>query len=914
MTNSLIGGGNGKSASAPGTRAEPTLPQFPRAPAVPHYVPERPRLVNLIENGVACSAMVLVIAAEGAGKSTAAAQWGRKHLRAPVIWVDAEDSGGNGWDFYTDLVDDLSSAGLLGECEQELGGADAPRPLHRMATLLSRQMHSHSTGAAVVVERAELLSREALDLVKKLAQRGTLRFVLLARWLDDDFVFEAQVELQAVMIGNSDLELTEAEIRHSLETAGVRIADPEALSGVSLPLMLQSMVYRARQQMDPVITAAAAKDLKQQLSARSLRRLLAEDAPVQDRDNLLRLAIPSALDTQLAADLLGTDRSHAQRVLNRLRDAGHGEFNENEDFYLNPALAGGLREVALECLEPYELEEAYGVVSDWYEQREDIRQALIFADRAGSWERIDRLSLLHFDELQQSAAQELERILERASPELIRQRPYLGWFRMALLYRRPGGAPYSTLKAVGESVVAMLDSDARGLSGLINRAVLFAYYRTIGDFPRADEVISELLPALAQLNAPDKLAQIPQEQMFLIQGGKNWALKALRQYAASTKLFQGDYTAALGLIDNAAQPLQDESGKFDWRNLYIAGIKALTHASSGNITASRKVLSWIHSYDLPPAWDESYMGAPACIASAYVSLADGRPQTAAAELERVKLYQFRTEHWAFILDIRARIALYHKEPGMVSYVAAELRAPDNRPPTSPFMQIQLLTRAAAVAFTAGALPTAERYLDEARDLDYPGRPGVSIERVSAVLALYQRDWLTAREVAREILERKSLTFREEISMRLCWVQAELELVNQGFIDADMLIVEREFLAALALVDECGSPYDVLAIPPDVLRRLVRLYAPHRVDILAAAEEKNGPPEGEGTPILPLTEAELRVAQELAHSRSRAVIARRLAVSENTVKTHLRRIYHKLGVSSRAEAIERAYACGVLSQE
>ena len=41
------------------------------------------------------------------------------------------------------------------------------------------------------------------------------------------------------------------------------------------------------------------------------------------------------------------------------------------------------------------------------------------------------------------------------------------------------------------------------------------------------------------------------------------------------------------------------------------------------------------------------------------------------------------------------------------------------------------------------------------------------------------------------------------------------------------------------------------------------------------------------------------------------IGRELYVSVNTVKTHVRRIYAKLGVSSRVEAVARAHELGVL---
>ena len=55
---------------------------------------------------------------------------------------------------------------------------------------------------------------------------------------------------------------------------------------------------------------------------------------------------------------------------------------------------------------------------------------------------------------------------------------------------------------------------------------------------------------------------------------------------------------------------------------------------------------------------------------------------------------------------------------------------------------------------------------------------------------------------------------------------------------------------------------------------------------------------------PLTAAEQRILTLLPTS-TYLQIADRLYVSRNTVKTHLRSIYQKLGVASRSEALERA---------
>ena len=76
-------------------------------------------------------------------------------------------------------------------------------------------------------------------------------------------------------------------------------------------------------------------------------------------------------------------------------------------------------------------------------------------------------------------------------------------------------------------------------------------------------------------------------------------------------------------------------------------------------------------------------------------------------------------------------------------------------------------------------------------------------------------------------------------------------------------------------------------------------------ISAALEVRATQPERSGRILTaPLTDAELRILK-LLPTTSYAQIAAALYISLNTVKTHLRSIYQKLGASSRSEAIERA---------
>jgi len=78
-------------------------------------------------------------------------------------------------------------------------------------------------------------------------------------------------------------------------------------------------------------------------------------------------------------------------------------------------------------------------------------------------------------------------------------------------------------------------------------------------------------------------------------------------------------------------------------------------------------------------------------------------------------------------------------------------------------------------------------------------------------------------------------------------------------------------------------------------------------LVIAAQRARAAQPGTGSvtlPAGPLTRAELRVMQLLPTS-TYPQIAAALYISRATVKTHLRSIYHKLGVASRTQAIERA---------
>jgi LuxR family maltose regulon positive regulatory protein len=199
-------------------------------------------------------------------------------------------------------------------------------------------------------------------------------------------------------------------------------------------------------------------------------------------------------------------------------------------------------------------------------------------------------------------------------------------------------------------------------------------------------------------------------------------------------------------------------------------------------------------------------------------------------------------------------------------------------------------------------------LDEAH-ASLAGTPPVranagEVRNADALISLVSGDPALALNKLRDVLERRAPIIHDFtlVESHLLAAHAYRSLGQER--DSQKAI---ENALALAERDRLIFPFVMTGVR-ELVERHPRQTTAHAALLLDIVDIATGSTPRTGSSILPLNElshTELRVLRYLPTNLSRPDIARDLRVSVNTVNTHMRNIYSKLGAGNRTEAVERA---------
>ena len=236
-------------------------------------------------------------------------------------------------------------------------------------------------------------------------------------------------------------------------------------------------------------------------------------------------------------------------------------------------------------------------------------------------------------------------------------------------------------------------------------------------------------------------------------------------------------------------------------------------------------------------------------------------------------------------------------------LAGLLAGPHYLVPGARARQLQALLR-------LGETEQAEQALADLGDQD---RERGEVRTAVAVLRLAQGDPSAATVALAPVLEGSAPVVGETWLVQSCLLEA---IARDALGDPGA--AERALERALDVAEPDGAIVPFLLHPaPGLLERQARHGTAHasliaEIRSLLAGRTPAPPPGGAQPPLEPLSASEIRVLRYLPTNLSVPEIAGELYVSRNTVKTHIQRLYAKLGTHRRGEAVERARALGLLA--
>ncbi|MFD4501577.1 LuxR C-terminal-related transcriptional regulator [Streptomyces sp. NPDC058457] len=865
---------------------EPFLRTRFAVPARPATFVRRPRLTAHLDQALD-TPLTMVNGAAGAGKTLLVADWAAG-LGQPVAWLTNEAGDQGPGMFWAHVLHALHTAGT--PLPAGIGGSPGGVRMvdHRLLARLADELNGRDRPAILVLDEFDRLAApetaEQLEFVLHHAGRG-LRLILVTRTEPLLPLHRYRAAAAMTEIRNDELAFTPEEAADLLARHGLRLpADAaralvERTRGWAAGLRLSALA--AQQSTDPE-TYLKEFEAGHSTIADFLLAEVVGRQPSPTRDLLLRVSVLDRFGPELAEALTG--RKDAGPLLAGLcrqnafvEDLGHSWYR------LHP-LFGEILRVHLRARFPGLEPELHRRAAWWLRAHGVVPEALAHGAAAADWEctagaLVDDLAIgrlltgLRADDLTElfsgmgpeaaGAAVDLVRAARELSEhDLDHGLAHLGRAEESL-------TPGATSAAVGRLSCVLLESLAARLTGSPDRA---------------EQAMSEAARLRREV-PPHLLAKHPELTALLLThlgstrvwaGHFDEARAALTEVAdlpgdALTELSREDCLGHLALIDyldgwpdraeSRALAATDVTRHCGGRPFPGAGLGQLVLAAVAvdrdELGRARALLAEAAEYGPGPGVPDPVTEACRALATGRLHLALGDPDAAAHAADPA---------------VRTQVASPWAETGAALTTAAVLLAGGRTGRAAEVLDgIERLggpVCAAEVAWARLAAGHREEAVETAARLCAEGRtgPGVTV-RATLVLACAAAD-AGDTGTARKLLARALL-------------EARRDRLRRPFLDAG----------------------------PGI-RRLLDTPPLHG---LAVGWLYGDGPGADSPPLLveELSGREREVLGRLAQMMSTQEIAADLYVSVNTVKTHLKSIYRKLGVGRRGDAVRRARERGLL---
>lgn len=869
----------------------------PNSTSTRGLVPRRSLLDRLAAVGP--GEIVLVCAPAGTGKTALLRSWIASGEGAGrVAWVSVERAEQDAQRFWLSVVDRLAAAaGEHGPVERigatpSFGGGALVERLSSDLRALERPV------LLVVDDLHELLSPDALDLLERFLAGlpAALRVVLASR--EDVGLGLHRLRLAGTLteIRGPDMRFTLGETRELLAASGIALSESgsavllERTEGWAAGLRLAAISLVGHP--DPERFVAEFSGSERTVAGYLLAEVL-ERRPPEVRELLLRTSVLERVNGPLADTLTG--RTGSEAILMALEDANAFvvALDARRTWFRYHHLLSDLLRLELRRVSPAIIRSLHRAAAAWFEEHGHPVDAIRHAQAADDWAHAARvLADNAVDLVFDGRKATLRALLADFPPAAAEEDAELALaFATGRLYE--GLLEESaTHVAVAERLAATLPDGRRRLFDLRLASARLWLACQRGDLDTARQAMA---PFAARTE--DELARGNDHRASALMNLGTAELWSLQLDDA-----RGDLEAALALTRRIGRPYLEVGCLGLLALAAVLGSAPLTHGL--RLSEDAVTIADAHG------WGTHRILAPAVAAAAAALVWLGRVDDAERWLERVGPRDGELETEPALHHVRGvlRLAQGRIDEALDEFRAAErLQAAVERAHALAVDARGWMVLAQALKGDHGATRAALAATDAG------ARESAGVRIATAALRLAEDRPRDAVEVLEPVIECTASSLHPR------WAAVHALVFDAAARDrlGDRAGAEASIERALDLAEPDGIVLPFALSPArDLLERHPRHRSAHAtliVTVLATLAGRAPRPLG-GTAILPeeLSEAELRVARYLPSNLKAPEIAAELCVSANTVRTHMRHIYAKLGAHSRSEAVSRARDLGLLA--